>query len=286
MGVWGTDQWMLEGSTNLDNIKVVLNAYRSIRERITYCSVPITSGHFYYSELEKKGVKSIDELVEEDQKIFIKYIMDNNSKEGIAFADEIAKESRRPVISPCAFEARTQRWREDDYMYLWFRLIEEKAKKLVMKPGWEYSNGASREFVRAIEMQFGFINPGNSLAKLPDDVDLNKEYDRIKKINLYAPGWQYLYLEDGVKLLSYAIHDLKQKGFEVPILEQSLCKLYHISLFGIKNLEQKKEKIPYKPEFDTEDSIISKEIKNLTKLKNKQLPLFKSKLEELKLKYN
>ncbi len=270
MGVWGTDEWMLKESENLNNIKVVLNAYRSIRGNVIYVSAPITSGKLYYELLEKHNVKSMDDLLKNDSKFLVKNIIKPNVETGTNLSDRIAKQTNTPVVSPCVFEARTQEWKENDYMYLWFRVMEEKAKKIVMADDWEYSNGASREFVRAMEMQFGFIKPGNTLINLPEDTDLDKEYQRMRRMKVVDEQNNPLIMSDGINKLSYAIQNLQDKGFDVPMLEQSLCKLYCVCIHAFTHLNKKGEDLPYYYKIDWNDEIVKEQLFKATK-RNEEL---------------
>lgn len=271
MGVWGSDEWMIKDSDNLDNIKIVINAYRSILHSISYLSLPITSGEYYYNMLEKLGVKSTAELSNEEKKEFYEKIIEHNVCEGKTLASILAKESRQPLVVPCIFEAAEQNWSENDYIFMWYRLIEEKAKKIVMKDGWQYSNGSSMEFVRAMEMQFGFINPENGMEFFPKNTDLNKEYKRMKKIKVLTQHWNFLYINDGIKLLSHSINNLKNRGFKVPLLEECLAKLWCICIYSHNNLAKRKEKIPYSYKIDWQDEVIKKQINSVCKKYAKML---------------
>jgi len=48
MGIWSSDAWLLDGSVNLDNLGIVLSAYRSFLHQIAYVSMPIIDNCISY----------------------------------------------------------------------------------------------------------------------------------------------------------------------------------------------------------------------------------------------
>ncbi len=247
MGIWGNDSWRLEKSANSENINVVLGAYRSILHPIAYMSLPITSGKKYYEVLEKHGVKTTEEL---DKELLYLEIIKPNIEEGLILAERLSEESILPVVAPSIFEAKKQRWGQNDYMFLWFRVIEEKARRMYMKDGWEYSNGGSEEFVRAMEMQFGFINPWNGMEHFPKDTDLEKIYEELKKIKVYDERGNELRINDGFSMIKNAIIDLDKRGFKSQVLNSSLDKLYCISGYFTEVFTSRRERNDRPYEFD------------------------------------
>ena len=231
MGIWGGDGWRLEKSENKDNVNIVIGAYRSILHPIAYMSLPITSGKRCYEVLDKHKVKSMDELIKKDKDLLYGEIIKPNIEEGLVLAERLAEKSVLPVVAPSIFEAKKQRWGQNDYMFMWFRVIEEKARKMYMKNGWEYSNGGSEEFVRAMEMQFGFINPSNGMEHFPKGTDLERVYKELRQIKVFNEDEGELRLHDGFKMIKKAVLDLKERGFSSPTLCESLEKLATINAY-------------------------------------------------------
>lgn len=197
MGIWGDDKSLLRESTRVkkDSIDIVLSAYRSMLHPVAYVSMAITSGKLCYDVLDSRGVKSLDELKEVDPDAIYRDIIQPNISHGISLAERIAKKTELPVIAPAVFEAKKHRWGQKEYMFMWYRVIEEKVQEIYMMDGWEYSDGASQEFVRAMEMQFGFVNPYNGMVFFPNYDDFKKEKKELEK--RFSPVFKALKKADG-----------------------------------------------------------------------------------------
>lgn len=183
MGIWEDDKKLLKNTSKSkkDSIDTVRSAYRSMLHPVAYVSMAITTGKLYYEVLESKNVKTIDELVKKDPDSLYRDIIQPNIKHGVNLAERIAQITHLPVIAPAIFEAKKQRWHDNEYMFMWYRLLEEKVEELYLTDGWEYSNGASQEFVRAMEMQFGFVNPHNGMAFFPKYDSFKEEKKELEK---------------------------------------------------------------------------------------------------------
>jgi len=213
----------------MDNINIVLGAYRSIRHPVAYASMPITSGKLFYDVLEHKGVKTLEELSKKDSGALYNEIIKPNIENGIKFADSLKEQIGLPPLAPSVFEAKKQSWSQKEYMFMWFRVIEERAEEMHMMDGWEYSNGGVQEFTRAMEMQLGFINPSNGMEHFPQGLNLEEEYNRIQKIKVYSQSKNEIRLDDGFFMVSDAIKDLDKRGFEYDNLFTSLHKLISVA---------------------------------------------------------
>jgi hypothetical protein len=261
MGVHGEDTGLLVGSSenNIESISVVLSAYRSVIHPLAYVSMPITSGKRLYDVFEQARVHSIDELKEKEPGSVYNDILKPNVMHGIDSARKIAGDISLPVIAPSIFEARKQRWGENEYMFLWYRVLEEKIQEIYMTDGWQYSNGGAQEFVRAIEMQFGFINPHNGMEFFPQAIArpiypltkniikrrkhdrlfvkwaneqherLAPEFERLKGVKIYDESSNELHIDKGYYMLIDAIASLINKGFAPMTLFESAEKLHAIN---------------------------------------------------------
>ncbi|MBU1199114.1 MAG: hypothetical protein KKF46_03760 [Nanoarchaeota archaeon] len=241
MGVHGTDELLIVNSKNKKDVETVLSAYRSVLSDISYASMPITSGTRYYNVLEEYEVKSISELLEKDKDALVKKIIEPNIEEGVAFARSLTGKTKYPVVAPGMFEPKKNRWSQEDYMFLWYRVIEQKSAQLHFIDGWEYSNGAAQEFVRGIEMQFGFVNPINGMEYFPSSnrEELEKEYQRLKKVKLLDNDKKELRIHHGIHMLSHSILNLEKRGFDVKSLSQSLHKLFSVGTYYQTKLDQR-----------------------------------------------
>lgn len=155
-----TVQERLVGSTDevKNTIDIVWSAYRSVlskEDQLAYVSTAITSGRRLYEALATEGV-SYDELKKRHPKLLFEQIIQPNIEFGIATARGVASRLDEPVVAPAIFEARAQRWSQDEYMAMWLHMIEENVGRMIMTPGWEYSNGGAEEFLLAVQMAFGW----------------------------------------------------------------------------------------------------------------------------------
>src|SRR3989344_536981 len=203
MGIWGNDALLLAESApeKVDSINIVLSAYRSIRgERVIYASVPVTTGQRYYDVLDRYSVKTLDELLAKNKDALKKEIIAPNISEGIVFADELAKKLNRTVIAPSVFEAKKQRWSQNEYMFLWYRFIEERIKAIGLMKDSKYSNGSAKEVVRAIEMQFGFVNPVNGMENVSADVGKYELFAQMCQIRVFDHEIKEVRIESANKM--------------------------------------------------------------------------------------
>lgn len=271
MGIWGDEKDLLERipQEKRESVSIVLSAYRSMLSPIAYVSMAITSGRRYYDVLEAKGVKSLDELAKQDPDAIYRDIIQPNIAYGVDLAKTISQKTSLPVIAPAIFEAKKQRWREEEYMFMWYRMLEEKAQEIYMMEGWQYSNGCSQEFVRAMEMKHGFVNSRNGMDFYPGYESFKKELDkqgiypwedghncegrrrrwlrtfrnleakcglkeaeaRMRKIKVYDASGKELGLDTGSFMVADAVKDLKSRGFECGSLLASFQKLYSIGSY-------------------------------------------------------
>jgi len=304
MGVHGTDEELWERSQHQNELFLVLGAFRSITNPMAYASMPITTGKRYYDVLDKHGVKSIDDLLKKDDKALVDEIIRPNIRQGIGFGKHLAEMLPYQVIIPAAFEAKRQKWTQGDYMFLWYRVLEEKAARIYFIEDWQYSNGCAQEFARGIEMQFGFVNPTNGMEFQPGFADFKKEfdelrskhapllkqfdiaperrrknfgtdlkayhnavndlekehglldaYDSVREVTLFNHDGDELLINDGVRLISEAIVDLEERGFDVKCLARSLYKIFSVGMYYFDYMTSKEEweQRPY--DFHAPDSV-------------------------------
>lgn len=215
MGIWENDAWRLVKSSpeRVDAINIVLSAFRSQLASAGYTSMPITTGELYYQVLESYGVLSLEELKKIRPAALFEEIIRPNVNDGIAFANRVSDELQMEIIAPCIFEANKQRWTQDEYMFMWFRVIEERAQAMLMKPGWQYSNGGCEEIARALEMKFGFINPLSGMEYVPAFVDREKLFRKMTQIKIMVwdkqlSRWREIEIEEISRMIADAIIDL------------------------------------------------------------------------------
>lgn len=175
-------------------IDIVWNAYRSILSaegQLAYVSTAITSGRRMYDLMDQLGIRDAEELKTKEPTVFLDRIIKPNIEEGTALAKKIAQKIGNPVIAPSIFEARKQRWSQDEYMAMWLKMIEENVGLIYMAPGWEYSGGGAEEYLHAVQMALGFKKRWN--------------------IDIFDAEGQPLYFHRGLEILVKALSDLSQK---------------------------------------------------------------------------
>lgn len=264
MGVWENDAWRVEGSSNLEAILEQVGEFRKKGDS-SYISMPVSSGKKLYEVLEKYGVKNSKELQEKYPNVLAKEVVKHNKKAIKKLYNKLKKKVNNEIIIPADIEAQKRCWSQNDCMFLWFRVLEEKAKEVYVADGWKYSNGGGEEFVRVMEMQFGFINPNHGMEYFSKNADLQKEFERMRKIKVYNQDFKEMKISDGITSLSYAIHDLKERGFDVPTKQESLAKLWFICIYGYNNLKKWNAEMPYDYKIDWNDEIVKKELNDACK---------------------
>ena len=214
-----------------DLVDLVLGAFRSIRGPVAYVSMPITSGKLLYDVLEKKGVTSLAELAQVDKPAIYDDIIKPNVDMGIAAADKIT--TTLPPLAPSVFEGKKFRWSQEEYMALWLKVIEERAREMHMTEGWEYSNGGVQEFTRAMQM-YHFINYSPERYLELSEWNRTRLTRDMATIKVFDMDGERLRLVEGRELVQNAIADLHKRGFDASSLEQSAIALdaIHDELLG------------------------------------------------------
>ena len=139
-------------------VEIVWSAYRSVlsHDQLAYLSTAITSGRRMWAAAFSFGFKGPEELKAKAPDVLRDTVILPNIVAGTTAARHIATTTKAPVVAPAIFEARGQRWTQDEYMALWLRMIEENVGTIYMAPDWEYSNGGAEEYLHAVQMALGF----------------------------------------------------------------------------------------------------------------------------------
>ncbi len=210
------EDFRLEGCDpgRVREVGVVETAYDSILAHdLTYVSTPITSGALLYKVLADTGVKTLEEL-RDDKAFFFENVIKPNIENADKAAQRILDLKGGAIIAPAAFEAKQLGWGQDEYMGMWFDVIEKKATRIVLLDGWEYSNGAGEEYLQAILMQAG-----------------RRDRDNIEVVDERGDK---IMMPQAVRLIGDAIEDLMNRNFEPKtsaIVLNRLLKLYDITVW-------------------------------------------------------
>lgn len=176
-------------------IQVVSSAFASIVAQLAYLTMPVTTGPRLYDVLAKYGVSSKEELEKKRPGALWEEVMVPNLDEGRALAEAIYRARSQAIVVPGLFDASAFKWRQEDYMTLWLRLIASGAKELFLAPGWQYSTGGVQEFVRGMMLQFRF-------AVRPDPLKVWNERQEPMSFS------------EGAMKVAYAIRHLGERGFD------------------------------------------------------------------------
>ena len=193
------------------NIEIVYSAYDSCTLPFAYLTMPVTTGKRFYDTLDRYGVKSIDELEAKRKGALRDEIIIPNIEEAKHFAKKVS--AAFPLIVPGIFEARKQRWNQDEYMILWLRLLTNKVRELHLSEFWEYSNGGAIEFCRAMMLHYRFTD------------------EREELFQVFDHHGEPLRLTRGVEILSSSIKDLEIRGHDTSKLRKELGQLAGIAMY-------------------------------------------------------
>lgn len=187
-------------------IDIVWSAYRSILSKagsLAYTSTAITSGVLMQDTMDETGLSEAELKASPE---FFSLVIKPNLDRGTAAARVIASTSDRPVVAPSIFEGKAQRWSQADYMKMWLAMIEEHVTKMYMLPGWEYSNGGCEEYLKAVNMAWGFGSRHDILPLTPDG--------------------QPVTLHEGMELIAAALEDIHSRGRKADSLAITFDALY------------------------------------------------------------
>ena len=188
-------------------IQIVCSAYDSVLAKFAYASASITTGPLFYDVLEHYGVKTLDELKAKNPKAAYEEIIRPNLDNGIAFAKRLVPKSQHPVLSPSIFEATKDRWTQDEYMFLWYHVLDHKVTTIHMGPGWNYSNGQTEEYLRAMQIWYRLVREDRGTA-------------------IFDHDGNPIPIDRGAGLLADAITDLAGRGFRTDTLLGHLKELH------------------------------------------------------------
>lgn len=188
-------------------VEIVSSAYASMAGDKAYLTMPVTTGRRYYDVLDRHGAATVAELEALRPGALREEVILPNIAEANALAARVSGRTALPLVVPGTFEARRQRWTQDEYMCLWMRLITGPVREVHLSDGWEYSNGGAAEFARAILIRMRCID-----GRLGDMAVLDHLGDPVG-------------LDAGCAMLGSAIADLRRRGHRTDGLARELGRL-------------------------------------------------------------
>jgi hypothetical protein len=172
-----------------------------------YVSVPITSGRRYGEWLNSRNLEA-DLSHPETYQEFQREVLKPNFEHAQTIVKKLRELFPKALIDPTALKD-IESWTQDDYRYLWGKVIEQHAGTVVFIDGWQYSNGCSYEFL---------VSYQSSNHHCPLVLDEN-----LKPLTL----------EKGLMLMRAAIIEMREAGLSTEFLERVAERLASTVLGGI-----------------------------------------------------
>ncbi len=193
-------------TTHEREVEALLNILASVvvGRSAVYVSAPITSGKRLARWVGSRNVE-FDPSHPDNHADFEREVLEPNCEHAQEIISNLRKKFPNTVIDPTALKD-IDGWTQNDYRYLWAKVIEEYATTVVFIDGWQYSNGCSYEFLVSYQS-----------AKDHCPLVLNED---LKPLTL----------EQGLILIRAASTELKEAGLSTEFLERVAEQLANIAL--------------------------------------------------------
>ena len=169
-----------------------------------YVSAPITSGKRLARWVGSRNVE-FDPSHPDNYEDFQREVLEPNCEHAQNIIGDLRKKFPNVLIDPTALKD-IDGWTQDDYRYLWAKVIEQYATTVVFIDGWQYSNGCSYEFL---------VSYQSASDHCPLVLDEN-----LKPL---TP-------EHGLRLIRAAGNELKEAGLSTEFLDRIAEQLATIAL--------------------------------------------------------
>lgn len=185
------------------DVEVILEFLASVasEQETIYMSAPITSGKRLIEFKENGNYSFPKSSYHSDLSI---QIISHNRIHAKTVAQKIRNEFDVVIIDP-TLVGDIEGWTQDDYRFLWAKVIERYVKTVISIDDWNYSNGCAYEFLVAKQLNLKTLD------------------ERFK----------YLSLDTGIRLIEEAINDLKERFLPTEFLEAVVNELNKLH-FGEK----------------------------------------------------
>ncbi|MGH9957030.1 MAG: hypothetical protein ACREBC_07855 [Pyrinomonadaceae bacterium] len=202
-------------TTHTREVEALLNILASVivDRTAVYVSVPITSGRRLADWLTSRNLE-FDPSHPETYAEFQREVLSPNYEHAQKTIGGLRKQFAAVVVDPTALKD-IDGWVQDDYRYLWGRVIELYTRTVVFIDGWQYSNGCSYEFLVSQECSDGerrFV--------------LNEQLEPLT-------------LKTGLSLIQSAIAELRQANIPTEFLEQVAAQLARTASSAEESVQRK-----------------------------------------------
>lgn len=167
---------------------LLLDALRSVVDErsATYVAGPLATGRRYYDEL-LAGIPNVEDVRRSNERSMRRVVSELRGRLGW------------PVIDPGVL--RVNHWSPSEHGTLFLRVVADLCRDVVFVEGWEFSSGATKEFVFAQEQGIPCLDSSENIITL----------------------------EQGRLLLQDAMTVVGQSGGPVEVFERRLAALGQIS---------------------------------------------------------
>lgn len=193
-------------TTHEREVEALLNILASVvvGRSAVYVSAPITSGKRLARWVGSRNVE-FDPSHPDNYADFQREVLEPNCEHAQNAIINLRKKFPNVLVDPTALKD-VDGWTQDDYRYLWAKVIEQYATTAVFLDGWQYSNGCSYEFL---------VSYQSASDHCPLVLDEN-----LKPLTL----------DQGLTLIGAATHELKEAGLPTEFLARVAEQLASISL--------------------------------------------------------
>jgi hypothetical protein len=182
------------------DVQIILEFLASVagEQETVYMSAPITSGKRLL-EFKQNGSNSFTKSNYCEESSI--QIISHNRLHAKTVAQKIRTKLDTIIIDP-TLVGDIDEWTQDDYRFLWGKVIEKYAKTVIYIDDWNYSNGCAYEFLVAKQLNVKTLD---------------------ERFNLLS-------LDKGILLIKNAINDLKERFLPAEFLESVVNELNKINV--------------------------------------------------------
>ena len=192
-----------------------------------YVSIPISSGKRFVTWYKKTG-KDLLQLGDDIYRTELyNCVIKQNTSAAITKIRAIRDKIDGVLIDPTKLEFLE--WEQDEYRYYWGKVIEKYVKRAIFFDGWEFSNGCSFEFLKAMQLNLECVNENlvkidlkSALKMLNESISVMREnFIKTDYIERVRRNLGHLNNRNDANELNY---DVLVQKIILPDKKNNLCK--------------------------------------------------------------
>jgi hypothetical protein len=201
-----TGVWLQESpqTTTIHNIMRTVRSFRNFK-KVTYATVPVTTGQVYYDERRKHPAMPHPELLEK--------VISTNYHLGWRMVDRLALQQDHPIIFPADLTPVHQEWEQPHFLALWLSMVAEVCTDQRLGDGWHFSSGSAEEFVHVMQLKLG-LPRHPKLIFYNTKSDEEKERERMRSIIPYDQEGNTVSILQGMRQIRSAAEVIAADGFD------------------------------------------------------------------------